>query len=548
MKYYNIDLTQFVPYGISLNSTDMVEYKNHINEFFLRGFEKWYNQLFTVKDGNLVRDYARSCAAPHSLSACKYCTDAELERYIQDEGFVYYPENDHDINAKFVYDLTTYQRRTKDYLRSIAQYISNNINVDIELLYDNCPEYEYNLRLHGDIVGSTDISVMIARLLNHLTVLSTAHTKLKGIEFVETSPEIDTFAACVGDNSCIYYESIIEEVKPKPSLDTFDPEMPFCIENIGDVPVEIGLYNRDVDVTTAVRKDCKISYDLNTWQDYVLALAANAESKSINKITLAKKGDRVYFKATFSGMPANSTAPYTHFIVLNESANTKIRAGGNITSLTFGAADAYKTEYHYISTAYCYQYMFKGCKSLVQLTELPATTLSSSCYEGMFLDCSNLIKTPNLPGMTLAHYCYRTMFRGCTSLSQTSSLPAMVLADSCYSAMFRDCKSLTQAPELPATTLTEYCYSNMFENCSGLTRAPELPAPTLTTYCYNSMFRGCPKLNSVKCLATDISASDCTKDWLYNAPTTGDFYTPASTAWLTDNDDGIPSGWTRHDI
>ena len=61
------------------------------------------------------------------------------------------------------------------------------------------------------------------------------------------------------------------------------------------------------------------------------------------------------------------------------------------------------------------------------------------------------------------------------------------------------------------------------------------------------MFRGCPKLNSVKCLATDISASDCTKDWLYNAPATGDFYTPAATNWKNGSS-GIPSGWTRHNI
>ena len=89
MKYYNIDLTQFVPYGLPLNSTDRVEYKSHINEFFLRGFEKWYNQLFTVdNNGNLTQDYAKSCAAPYSLSTCKYYTDAQLEKFIQDEGFI----------------------------------------------------------------------------------------------------------------------------------------------------------------------------------------------------------------------------------------------------------------------------------------------------------------------------------------------------------------------------------------------------------------------------------------------------------------------------
>ena len=60
---------------------------------------------------------------------------------------------------------------------------------------------------------------MSTRLLNNLTVLSTAHTQLRGIEFLETSPEIDTYAACVGDNSCIYYESVIREFKIEPDRD-----------------------------------------------------------------------------------------------------------------------------------------------------------------------------------------------------------------------------------------------------------------------------------------------------------------------------------------
>ena len=54
MKYYNIDLTQFVPYGMPLNSTDKVESKNHINEFFLQGFTRWYNTLFTVDKTNIL--------------------------------------------------------------------------------------------------------------------------------------------------------------------------------------------------------------------------------------------------------------------------------------------------------------------------------------------------------------------------------------------------------------------------------------------------------------------------------------------------------------
>ena len=43
---------------------------------------------------------------------------------------------------------------------------------------------------------------------------------------------------------------------PQPDLDTFDPTVPFCIEHVGDVPVEIGLYNKGTEV---VRSNCKIA-------------------------------------------------------------------------------------------------------------------------------------------------------------------------------------------------------------------------------------------------------------------------------------------------
>ena len=364
----------------------------------------------------------------------------------------------------------------------------------------------------------------------------------------------------------------ITEINPdieKPDLDIFNPEIPFCIENIGDVPVEVGLYNHSSN--TQIRTNCNISYDLKTWQNYSLALAINPNDSLIGKITLANKGDRVYIKADLNMKPSSSH--YTHLTVLNSSKDTKIRARGNIASLNKGTDDAYKTNY-LTADDHGYLYLFSDCASLIQAPELPATTLSDGCYMSMFFGCRSLTHAPELPATTLAEYCYSNMFENCYGLTQAPTLPATTLATNCYSSMFYYCNNLTQPPELPATNLAEYCYYNMFRSCYGLTQvpvlpattlaegvyanmfyncnklvaAPDLPAPTLAAYCYNSMFRGCPKLNSVKCLATDISASDCTKDWLYNAPATGDFYTPVSTAWLIDNDDGIPSGWTRHDV
>ena len=85
----------------------------------------------------------------------------------------------------------------------------------------------------------------------------------------------------------------------------------------------------------------------------------------------------------------------------------------------------------------------------------------------------------------------------------------------------------------------------MFAGCSNLTTAPALPAAMLTESCYENMFSGCSKLSNVTCLATDISASDCTKDWLKNVATKGTFTKAAGmTSWPTNSASGIPSGWT----
>ena len=112
--------------------------------------------------------------------------------------------------------------------------------------------------------------------------------------------------------------------------------------------------------------------------------------------------------------------------------------------------------------------------------------------------------------------------------------------------MFYNNKGLTSAENLslPATTLTSACYSDMFSGCTSLTTAPELPATTLADSCYSNMFNGCTKLNYIKCLATDISASNCLYSWVTNVASTGTFVKATGmTSWSTGKS-GIPSGWT----
>ena len=104
---------------------------------------------------------------------------------------------------------------------------------------------------------------------------------------------------------------------------------------------------------------------------------------------------------------------------------------------------------------------------------------------------------------------------------------------------------------LPATTLTEGCYQDMFNGCKGIEKAPELPAPKLEKNCYQEMFYDCAKLNSVRCLATDISAENSTKDWLGKAGTeaTGPKVLETATDDLKHNsDDGIPTDWLPKQI
>lgn len=246
----------------------------------------------------------------------------------------------------------------------------------------------------------------------------------------------------------------------------------------------------------------------------------------------------------------------------------------------------------------CYEGMFQGCTSLTSAPELPSTTLASSCYKQMFYGCTGITVAPALPATTLDYmcyegmfsrscitnapvlpattmkpFCYRYMFRGsslsvppvlpattldswcytgmftdCRNLVNAPALPATILADCCYMDMFSGCWGLVSAPVLPATTLVDRCYYQMFEECRALTTAPELPASSLVSYCYYRMFERCYSLSEVKCLATDISASNSVSYFLNQAGSyvsgSKTFYKhPDMSDWPV-GDSGIPSVWT----
>lgn len=198
----------------------------------------------------------------------------------------------------------------------------------------------------------------------------------------------------------------------------------------------------------------------------------------------------------------------------------------------------------------CCASMFEGCSSLVNAPRLLASTVPAMqpyCFASMFSGCSSLLSAANIGATTLAEGCFHSMYNGCTSLVNAGALPATTLATNCYRNMFASCTSLVTPPQIPATTLAQQCCYYMFYACTSLTKSPKLPATTLAYESYFHMFDGCTSLSEVICLATDLTAQNCTSGWLNNVSATGTFIKDGSmTSWTTGND-GIPSGWTVKD-
>ena len=88
----------------------------------------------------------------------------------------------------------------------------------------------------------------------------------------------------------------------------------------------------------------------------------------------------------------------------------------------------------------------------------------------------------------------------------------------------------------------------MFSGCTNIQVAPKLPATTLAKKSYQSIFQDCRRLNNVICLATNASATDSTRLWLYNVSQNGTFYRDSNMNWPRGNGSySVPSDWTMID-
>lgn len=278
----------------------------------------------------------------------------------------------------------------------------------------------------------------------------------------------------------------------------------------------------------------------------------------------------VAFRGMFEGCTSLTTVPSDYLSVTSIDGQEYERMFNGCTSLRT-APELPATTF---SGGGCYYKMFSGCTSLVTPpSTLPATTLTNECYRDMFSDCTSLTTAPTISATTLANGCCRSMFCRCTSLTVAPELPASTMADDCYKYMFGECSSLITAPSklpattlanscyasmfqgcssaltvvaadmLPATTLANNCYNSMFRDCKKLTTSPTLETQTLVEGCYREMFRGCSALDDITCLATDISATNCTTNWTYGVHSTGVFTKRNGMSDWTTGANGIPVNW-----
>ena len=58
------------------------------------------------------------------------------------------------------------------------------------------------------------------------------------------------------------------------------------------------------------------------------------------------------------------------------------------------------------------------------------------------------------------------------------------------------------------------------------------------------MFDGCGNINAVTCLATTITGSNCTTDWLNGVDNSGTFTKAEGASCWSSGSNGIPYGWT----
>ena len=275
-----------------------------------------------------------------------------------------------------------------------------------------------------------------------------------------------------------------------------------------------------------------------------------------NGVLLAtlQNGESVMVKHTGAMCTCNSNTAYEPWwMKIASTGNVVIY--GNIASLTHG--DNF-TQNGLTMPDYAFYNLFgiggiipKEFLKVEDAEHLIFSSYTNSANYGcsrLFYGCSTLTTPPSLPMTSLGNYCYAGMFFKCTSLETTPRLPATTLAPGCYKDMFNNCASLKSTPLLPSTTLENFCYGQMFQSCSNLKFAPRLDGVTsIGRSSLSFMFDHCPYIDEIYTPNVSKWNPENSESWLRGVAESGTLHKPAELEIPTDNDSGVPTGWTTED-
>lgn len=557
MKFYDLDLTQLIPHGIPLNSSSKVEYTNYINEFFLNGFVNWFSSSYTTNPEGLLTDYSRSCAAPNSLTACMMCSDSQLEDAITEAGFKYYTANDHEVNAKFMYDLENIKFGTEYWCTAIIQYISNSKNVFAKPVYDGYSPYHYGVYISGDITGSVNVSEIRDRLLENINSVGTAHTQIDELTVEDTGTVVNGYVGiCIQDISRIF--SVEVPVLYDVWLVNYGNSLTAAVTAIRRVykvglsqardiinaqPTPFSAFNDILDGGPYPKKRAdeivselyKYGLEREPRWNGVIEARIRVPEKPVESDDPSKP---LMFKSLEDGSTVKITNTMTNNTYEISYDNESWSSYNFNTDITLNTDEkVYFRCTHYTPTNNDSRYV-----QFVMTGKLEAYNNVNSMYSTDFA---------SITALTQENVFYH-LFYDCSALYKAPLLPATTLSKACYAGMFTSCANLVEPPALPSTTLATNCYAGMFLACTSLTKSPELPATDLVSSCYYRMFRSCTAITEIRCAALNPPSGEssfvsCCNDWLYQASSSGTFYANPNAVWAS-NASGIPSGWTRSSL
>lgn len=246
----------------------------------------------------------------------------------------------------------------------------------------------------------------------------------------------------------------------------------------------------------------------------------------------------------------HTTSP-TNFcqIKAENNAGDNVYIGGNIGSINGGHRVCT------LDTKFCSLFS-ENSGIVINNTFIPSLILPyisgiAGVYERLFMGTlfTEDIQPDLLFTTGVAKGAFNSAFRE-TNIKVAPYLPiSKVIPSTCYANMFNRCPHLTDISNivLSADEIGKEACLQMFYKCERLENAPVLEIATLSDGCYKNMFKGCERLSNIECFATDISATDCTYDWVSGVSPRGIFVKSANMSGWTTGTSGIPEGWTVED-